>query len=101
MADPRRLRQGYEARTVFDEMTADMKMNGQPLPFGMPAPKLAGQTPTITYDQDGRMVDVAAVTRIWQCDHAADADARDRQAFADDIAGLSGVHDRSRPLRIS
>jgi hypothetical protein len=54
----------YEARITLEEMTGTTTMNGQPAPFPIAVAKLAGQTITVTYDQEGKPVDVGGTSGL-------------------------------------
>lgn len=54
----------YEARMTLEEMTGTTTKNGQPAPFPIPSAKLTGQVITITYDQEGKPMDVGGTSGL-------------------------------------
>jgi hypothetical protein len=59
-----------EARVTYDDIKADMTMNGVPAPLpANPVAQLAGRAFTLVYDRDGRFVDFKA--DVWDASYDA------------------------------
>jgi hypothetical protein len=59
-----------EARITYDDVKADMTMNGVPAPMpANPVAQIADRTFTLVYDRDGRIVDFKA--DIWDASYDA------------------------------